>query len=89
MPIPCLATETAFEVQCPVCGRGFMLLTEPRQCVHTSSIRRAVRHRLAMQHETALQCENAHPRKYFELQGWDGEAESTTLTLSFLANCCA
>jgi len=42
-----------------------------------------------MQHETALQCENAHPRKYFELQGWDGEAESTTLTLSFLANCCA
>ena len=86
MPIPCIATETSFDIQCPVCGRGFLLLTEPTLSLQKGSIRRAARRALAAQHDSATQSSNGsvHSDEVFDLPGWDGEPEAGNgLTLEF------
>ncbi len=81
MPIPCIATETAFDGQCPVCGRGFLLLTEPTLSLQRGSMRRAARRALAAQHEQPLTAgtHNVHSDEVFDLPGWDGEPESAAV----------
>ena len=77
MNIPCLPTETSFDVQCPVCGRGFLLLTEPTLQLQRGSMRSAARRSLAAQHEELAQAGGrAHPEEVFDLPGWDGQPES-------------
>ncbi len=75
MTIPCLPTETSYDVQCPVCGRGFLLLTEPTLAIGRSVQRRAARSALAAQHQHRTAWSNVHPHEVFDLPGWDGEAE--------------
>ena len=78
MPIPCIATETSFDVQCPVCGRGFLLLTEPTLSLQRGSMRRAARRALAEQHNGAVHPAggSVHSEEVFDLAGWDGEPEA-------------
>ncbi|AFL90548.1 hypothetical protein Terro_4351 [Terriglobus roseus DSM 18391] len=74
MNIPCLPTETSFDVQCPVCGCGFLLLTEPTLLMLRGTLRRMARQSLAAQHEGPSQAGgHVHPQEVFDLQGWDGE----------------
>jgi hypothetical protein len=74
MNIPCLPTETSFDVQCPVCGSGFLLLTEPTLRMQRGTLRSMARHALAAQHEAPSQAGgHVHPQEVFDLQGWDGE----------------
>ena len=74
MNIPCLPTETSFDVQCPVCGCGFLLLTEPTLLLMRGTLRRMARQSLAAQHESPSQAGgHVHPQEVFDLQGWDGE----------------
>lgn len=77
MPIPCIATETSFDVQCPVCGRGFLLLTEPTLSLQRGSMRRIAQRALAAQHQGNANTEgrSVHSDEVFDLPGWDGEAE--------------
>lgn len=77
MPIPCIATETSFDVQCPVCGRGFLLLTEPTLSLQRGSMRRAAQRALAAQHRGNPDTDgrSVHPDEVFDLSGWDGEPE--------------
>ncbi len=76
MPIPCLPTETSIEVRCPVCGCGFMLLSEPTLLPHRGALRRAARRSLAGQHHAAgSPGSHVHPSEVFDLPGWDGEPE--------------
>lgn len=75
MPIPCIATETAFDVRCPVCGRGFLLLTEPTLSLQKGAMRRAARKALAAQHEQPGNPRNVHSDEVFDLPGWDGEQD--------------
>jgi hypothetical protein len=75
MSIPCLPTETSYDVQCPVCGRGFLLLTPPTLAISRSTQRRSVRQGLAAQHEFRNAWSNAHPSEVFDLPGWDGVPE--------------
>jgi hypothetical protein len=78
MNIPCLPTETSFDVQCPVCGRGFLLLAEPTLLLQRGSMRSAARLALAAHHEFPTQSSGAaHPDEVFDLTGWDGEPENT------------
>jgi hypothetical protein len=78
MPIPCLATETSFEVRCPVCNRGFLLLTEPTIRPQRGSLRRAARKGLAAQHDAANDNrDTVHPDEVFDLPGWDSEPEAS------------
>lgn len=78
MPIPCIATETSFDVQCPVCGRGFLLLTEPTLSLQRGSMRRAARRALAEQHDGGFRPSggSVHSDEVFDLHGWDGEPEA-------------
>jgi hypothetical protein len=77
MNIPCLPTETSFDVQCPVCGRGFLLLAEPTLVLQRGSMRRAARIALAAHHNDTPQASGAvHPDEVFDLTGWDGEPEN-------------
>ncbi len=86
MHIPCIATETAFDVQCPVCGRGFLLLTEPTLSLQRGSMRRHARQALAAQHDLPLAASgNAHSDEVFDLPGWDGEPEGSSVALDFTA----
>ena len=50
MTIACLPSETAYDVQCPVCGRGFLFLTDPTEAVDSGALRRAASAALAAQH---------------------------------------
>jgi len=75
MPIPCLPTETSYDVQCPICGRGFLLLTEPTLHIGSGAQRRAVRNGLVAQHRSCTPWGNAHPNEVFDLPGWDGETQ--------------
>lgn len=88
MHIPCIATETAFDVQCPVCGRGFLLLTEPTLSLQRGSMRRHARRALAAQHDQpqAATGGNVHSDEVFDLPGWDGEPEGSSVTLDFTAS---
>jgi hypothetical protein len=67
MPIPCLPSETSFDVQCPVCERGFLLLTEPTLAIRRTAQRHAAERGLAAQHVSAQGWENAHPHEVFDL----------------------
>jgi hypothetical protein len=77
LSIPCLPTETSFDVQCPVCGRGFLLLTPPTLVISRSAQRRAARLALTAQHEFRNAWSNAHPNEVFDLPAWDGEPEES------------
>lgn len=83
MPIPCIATETAFDVRCPVCGRGFLLLTEPTLSLQKGSMRRAARKALAAQHDQSVSAggRNVHSDEVFDLPGWDGEPDGPGIAL--------
>ena len=85
MPIPCIATETSFDVQCPVCGRGFLLLTEPTLSLQKGSMRRVARRALAAQHDGVVRpvSGNVHSDEVFDLPGWDGEAEGENISIDF------
>jgi len=84
MPIPCIATETAFDVRCPVCGRGFLLLTEPTLSLQKGSMRRAARKALAAQHDqSSITSHNVHSDEVFDLPGWDGEPDGPGAALDF------
>lgn len=83
MPIPCIATETAFDVRCPICGRGFLLLTEPTLSLQKGSMRRAARKALAAQHDQKAGG-NVHSDEVFDLPGWDGEQDGG-ISLDFTA----
>jgi hypothetical protein len=91
MNIPCLPTETSFDVQCPVCGRGFLLLAEPTLVLQRGSMRQAARLALAAHHDKPTQSSGAiHPDEVFDLTGWDGEPENTRQGWDFgapLVNC--
>ena len=50
MTIACLPSETAYDVQCPVCGRGFLFLTDPTEAVDSGALRRSAGAALAAQH---------------------------------------
>lgn len=49
MIIACLPSETIFDVQCPLCGRGFLFLTDPTDSDH-AGLRRAASAALTAQH---------------------------------------
>lgn len=49
MIIACLPSETTYDVQCPVCGRGFLFLTDPADS-DRFALRRAASAALAAQH---------------------------------------
>ncbi|MGI4757570.1 MAG: hypothetical protein ACRYGF_12075 [Janthinobacterium lividum] len=49
MIIACLPSETTYDVQCPVCGRGFLFLTDPSGC-DRPALRRSASAALAAQH---------------------------------------
>ena len=84
MNIPCLPTETSFDVQCPVCGCGFLLLTEPTLLLLRGSLRRAARQSLAAQHDSPSQAGgHVHPQEVFDLQGWDGEQGQSATSLDW------
>jgi hypothetical protein len=75
MPIPCLPTETSCDVRCPVCGRGFLLLSEPTLLPQRGSLRASARKSLAAQHDLAGSGRGTvHPDEVFDLPAWDGEA---------------
>ncbi len=84
MPIPCLPTETSYDVQCPICGRGFLLLTEPTLHIGTGSQRNAARKALIAQHKTCTRWGSAHPDEVFDLPGWDGEPQEAGDAFSLL-----
>ncbi len=50
MTIACLPSDTAYDVQCPLCGRGFLFLTDPMEAVDSGALRRAASAALASQH---------------------------------------
>jgi hypothetical protein len=80
MPIPCLPTETSFDVRCPVCGRGFLLLPEPTLLLQRGSLRRTAQKALAAQHDAAGDDRKAvHADEVFDLPSWDGEMEDAAL----------
>ncbi len=65
MAIACLPSETNFDVRCPVCGHGFLLLWEPTLHPHRGHLREAARQALAAQHtHGGLQ---PHPDEVFDL----------------------
>lgn len=49
MIIACLPSETIFDVQCPLCGRGFLFLTDPTDS-DRAGLRRNASAALAAQH---------------------------------------
>ncbi len=49
MIIACLPSETTYDVQCPICGRGFLFLTDPTN-TDRAGLRRAASAALAAQH---------------------------------------
>ncbi len=79
MPIPCIPTETSYDVQCPVCGSGFLLLTAPNHSIQNGSSRRIACRALAAQHEAAAEGARVHPDGVFDLQGWDGQTDKSAL----------
>lgn len=50
MTIACLPSDTAYDVQCPVCGRGFLFLTDPTDAFDSGALRRSASAALAAQH---------------------------------------
>jgi hypothetical protein len=73
--IPCLPTETSFDVQCPVCGRGFLLLTPPTLLMVDGSDHRAAQRALMAQHSLCKPWSEAHPHEVFDLAAGDGDPE--------------
>lgn len=49
MVIACLPSETTYDVQCPVCGRGFLFLTDAGEA-DRAAMRRGAANALAAQH---------------------------------------
>jgi hypothetical protein len=74
MAIPCLPTETSFDVQCPVCGRGFLLLTPPTLLM-VGADRHAVRRALMAQHTSRKPWSEVHPQEVFDLPVRDSDPE--------------
>ncbi len=50
MTIACLPSDTAYDVQCPVCGRGFLFLTDPTDASDSGALRRKASAALSAQH---------------------------------------
>jgi hypothetical protein len=86
MPIPCLPTETSFDVQCPVCGRGFLLLMEPTLTTNRSLQRQVARRALAVQHEHRTAWSDAHPNEVFDLPTWGCEPEESPAMLAIMSD---
>ena len=76
MNISCLASETVSDVQCSVCGRRFLVLTEPEAGTSRGALCRNTRKALAEQHRDNPLA-SAHPVGAFDIPGWDGEPEQT------------
>ena len=49
MVIACLPSETTYDVQCPICGRGFLFLTDAGEA-DRAALRRSATAALAAQH---------------------------------------
>jgi len=67
MAISCLPTETSYDVQCPICGHGFLLLTAHTHGMHSGSVRLAARRALAGMHLPKAKPQRVHPDGVFDL----------------------
>lgn len=52
MTLSCLPSDTAYDIRCPVCGRGFILMTGPLEASELAARRRTACSALAAQHRT-------------------------------------
>ena len=50
MTIACLSSDTTYDVQCPVCGRGFLFLIDEAEITDRGALRRMASAALAAQH---------------------------------------
>lgn len=68
MTLHCLPTQTYYDVRCPVCGDGFLLLTEPTLRTHRMALQSWAAAVLTSQHDTASpRMRRVHPAEIFEI----------------------
>lgn len=71
MQVLCKRTNGNSEVQCCVCGQGFVLFWERQSRAERAEALKEIQKTLRNHHETKSGCE-AHPRTGFLVPEWNG-----------------
>jgi hypothetical protein len=71
MQVLCKSTNGNSEVQCCVCGQGFVLFWERQSRVERVEALKEIQKTLRSHHETQAGCE-AHPQTGFLVPEWNG-----------------
>ena len=74
MPLHCLPTQTHFDVRCPVCGEGFLLLTEPTLRSERLALHGWAATVLESHHAREGRKHHFHPAEIFEIPDPDPRA---------------
>jgi hypothetical protein len=68
----CQQSKLSSSVNCPVCGQGFLIFTEPGMNASQVVSRRIVIHALRSHHVAHPPSSNAHPGSTFHIPSWSG-----------------
>jgi hypothetical protein len=68
----CQQSKLSSSVNCPVCGQGFLIFTEPDMHASQAVSRRIVIHALRSHHIANSTSSSAHPGSTFNIPTWSG-----------------
>jgi hypothetical protein len=68
----CQQSKLSSSVNCPVCGQGFLIFTEPSMPASQVVSRRIVIHALRSHHVAHSTSPSAHPGSTFHIPSWSG-----------------
>lgn len=79
MQVLCKPSEDAPDVQCPVCGQGFLLYWERTGSAQRESARAEIQQALCEHH--AEGCAGVHPESPFNIPSWSGQPKFSAAAL--------
>ena len=80
MQVLCKPSDSIPDVQCPVCGQGFLLYWERSSRVQQEDARHSIQQALRDQHLEAG-ATDAHPEAAFNIPNWSGSPKFSAAAL--------
>ncbi len=73
MQVLCTTSQTASDVQCPICGAGFQLYWERTSRTERTVTLKKIQQTLVDHHDSAVEGEpGPHPTEAFNIPSWNG-----------------
>ena len=80
MQVLCKLSDSSSDVNCPVCGQGFLLYWERSCRIRQEDARHSIRQAL-QEHHDDLTNAGAHPQAAFNIPSWSGSPQFSAAAL--------